>query len=586
MKKLILSLILSSYFFVCNAQSPTITSFSPASGAVGTLVTITGTNLTSPTSFTIGGVNAIVVSNSGAQLVGMVMPGATNGMATVATAGGTVSRGYFTVTPTSYPKTQQGNKLLGIGATGTSNQGAVSVSSDGNTAIVGGPSDNNKIGAVWIYIRSGGGWIQQGNKLVGAGSLGKSQQGWSVSLSADGNTAIVGAPGDSSSKGPNTGAVWTYTRSGGVWMQQGNKLVGKGAIDGLQTGVLPTGAQQGRSVSLSADGNTAIVGGNGDSSQKGAAWIYTRSGGIWTQQGNKLIGMGAVGAAQQGVSVSLSSDGNTACVGGPVDQNGAGAIWVYTRSGGVWTQQGSKLLGIGAFHGAQQGVSVSLSSDGNTAIVGGSGDNNYKGAVWIYIRSGGVWTQQGNKLVGTGDGPFQVFQGGSVSLSADGNTAIVGGSSDNYGMGAVWIYTRSGGIWTQQGGKLVGSGATTIASQGCSVSISSDGNTAIVGGGADSNNTGATWIYSASNTTGISTVEEKQNHLTIYPNPNNGMCTVQSDEEGVYVVLYPLGQTVHTFRLNAANSYTQTIENMDSGIYIIVGDGYNGRSGKRMVVAK
>ena len=174
----------------------------------------------------------------------------------------------------------------------------------------------------------------------------------------------------------------------------------------------------------------------------GAAWVYTRSGGVWTQQGSKLVGTGAIGAAQQGVSVSLSSDGNTAIVGGPGDNGGTGAAWVYTRSGGVWTQQGSKLVGTGAIGAAQQGRSVSLSSDGNTAIVGGPGDNGGQGAAWVYTRSGGVWTQQGNKLVGTGaSGAAQ--QGVSVSLSVDGNTAIVGGLDDNGGAGAAWVYVTT-----------------------------------------------------------------------------------------------------------------------------------------------
>jgi hypothetical protein len=85
-------------------------------------------------------------------------------------------------------------------------------------------------------------------------------------------------------------------------------------------------------VSLSSDGNTAIVGGFHDSSAAGAAWVFTRSGGVWSQQGNKLVGTGAVGDAAQGVSVSLSSDGNTAIVGGFQDSSGAGAAWVFTRS--------------------------------------------------------------------------------------------------------------------------------------------------------------------------------------------------------------------------------------------------------------
>jgi hypothetical protein len=207
---------------------------------------------------------------------------------------------------------------------------------------------------------------QQGSKLVGTGASGAAQQGASVALSADGNTAIVGGPGDNGGQG----AAWVYARSGGVWTQQGNKLVST---------VVSGTAQQGRSVSLSSDGNTAIVGGPGDNNGQGAAWV--------TQQANKLVGTGASGAAQPGRSVSLSSDGNTAIVGGPADDSAQGAAWVYTGTGGVWTQQGNKLVGTGASGAAQQGVSVSLSADGNTAIVGGPDDNGGAGAAWVYVTT-------------------------------------------------------------------------------------------------------------------------------------------------------------------------------------------------------
>src|SRR6516165_9582561 len=71
------------------------------------------------------------------------------------------------------------------------------------------------------------------------------------------------------------------------------------------------------SVALSADGSTAIVGGWSDNSKTGAAWVFTRNGGVWTQQGKKLVGTDAVGSARQGMSVALSADGNTAILGGP-----------------------------------------------------------------------------------------------------------------------------------------------------------------------------------------------------------------------------------------------------------------------------
>jgi hypothetical protein len=223
-----------------------------------------------------------------------------------------------------------------------------------------------------------------------------------------------------------------FTRSGGVWTQQGANLVGTGAVGN---------AEQGYSVALSSDGNTAIVGAPNDNSTAGAAWVFFRIGGLWLQQGGKLVGMAAVGSAGQGISVALSSDGNTAIVGGPSDSSDAGAAWAFARSGNVWTQEGAKLVGMGAVGIADQGRSVALSSDANTAIVGGDSDNSNAGAVWIFTRSGGVFTQQGAKLVG--GGVFGIAgQGISVALSSDGNTAIEGGTGENSGAGAAWVFMR------------------------------------------------------------------------------------------------------------------------------------------------
>ena len=243
-------------------------------------------------------------------------------------------------------------------------------------------------------------------------------------------------------------------------------------------------------VALSADGNTALVGGAWQlrrlpTPSTGAVWVFTRSDGEWIQEGQKLVGTGAIGQASQGWSVALSADGNTAVVGGPADNNYSGAVWVFTRSGGVWTQQGPKLVGSGAIGsvGAKQGGVVAVSADGNTLAEGGIFDNGHSydcgsdpdlcfaadGAVWVFTRSNGVWTQQGSKLVGTG-GPDAIgdLQGYTVALSADGNTLA---ESDN--TVGTWVFTRSGGVWQQQGGELQG---------GFFVSLTGDGNTLLDGG--------------------------------------------------------------------------------------------------------
>lgn len=268
--------------------------------------------------------------------------------------------------------------------------------------------------------------------------------------------------------------------------QQGLKLLGTGA-----TGL----AQQGGAVALSADGNTAIVGGPADNSNVGGAWIFIRSGATWTQQGNELVGTGATGGAQQGKAVAISGDGNTAIVGGPTDNGNAGAVWIFTRSAGVWSQQGAKLLGTGAVGGANQGTTVAISADGNTAVLGGPNNDSGDGGVWIFTRSAGVWSQQGGKLFGSGNSGDGVSEGGAVAISGGGNTILFGAAFDNSNIGAFWFFTRTGVTWTQLGSKLVAGGSTGAANQGSSVALSADGLVAAIGGPSDNSGTGAIWTY-------------------------------------------------------------------------------------------
>jgi hypothetical protein len=251
---------------------------------------------------------------------------------------------------------------------------SVALSADGNTAIVGGWSDNSKTGTAWVFTRSGGIWTQQGKKLVGTDSVGSARQGMSVALSADGNTAIVGGPGDnpwdrSVPFGVGaTGAAWVFTRSGGVWNQQGNKLVSTGAV-----------GRVGTSVALSADGNIAIVGGFGEDG--GVALVFTRTGGQWGQD-KKLVGTGAVGKSAP--AVALSADGRVVMLGASNDNGGVGAAWVFTRSGGYRTQD-KNLAGSGAVGKAATSASV----DSSIVMVGRSNDNGGAGVATVFTRSGG-----------------------------------------------------------------------------------------------------------------------------------------------------------------------------------------------------
>ncbi len=391
------------------------------------------------------------------------------------------------------PLIQQGSKLV-AGESGEGHFGqSVALSADGNTALVGAPTGNNEAGAVWVFTRTGSTWTQQAELIAKGGEeKGNGEFGASVALSSDGSTALVGAPTNTGG-----GAVWAFKRSGSTWTQQGEKITGAEES---------ANSEFGRSVALSAEGDTAVVGAPGDGGEAGAVWAFTLSEGtegVWSQQGLKItpeIGE-EVGNGQFGASVALSAVGNTMVVGAPTDNSNAGAVWVLTRSGSTWTQQGAKITPTASEESpaGEFGFSVALSSDGSTALIGAPANGEpQRGAAWAFTRSlEGMWTQQGGKLIGGGEEGEGRF-GGSVALSSNGNTALIGASGDSSKLGAAWMFTRSeAGAWTPQGAKITpGVGEESLAGEfGFSVALSSDGNTALVGGPADSSGAGGAWAF-------------------------------------------------------------------------------------------
>jgi hypothetical protein len=358
---------------------------------------------------------------------------------------------------------------------------AVALSSDGNTAIVGASAEstspNTSNGAAYVFTRSGSTWTEQ-QKLLASDAASNDSFGYSVALSSDGNTAIVGAVGESTSPNTSNGAAYVFTRSGSTWTQQ-QKLLASDAASNDSFGY---------SVALSSDGNTAIVGAYSEdtssSTNNGAAYVFTRSGSTWTQQ-QKLLASDAASNDAFGTAVALSSDGNTTIVGAELESTSPntsnGAAYVFTRSGSTWTEQ-QKLLASDAATGDLFGTAVALSSDGNTALVGAWADNSDAGAAYFFTRSGSTWTEQ-QKLLASDAATGDRF-GEAVALSSDGNTALVGASreitSPTTSNGAAYIFTRSISTWTQQQ-KLLASDAASDDRFGTAVSLSSDGNTAIIG---------------------------------------------------------------------------------------------------------
>ena len=436
--------------------------------------------------------------------------------------------------------------------------GSVALSSDGNTMAVGAQNedssasgvdgdetndDSTNSGAVYVFARgTGGAWTQQAylkaSNTDADPEFAEDFFGLAVAISADGNTLAVGATReDSVATGVNgdetdnsarfAGAVYVFTRdTGGVWTQQAYvKASNTDAVDFF-----------GRSVALSADGNTLAAGAffensgatgiNGNQFDNtaldaGAAYVFTRSSGAWTQQA--YIKASNTGAEDHfGFRVALSADGDTLAVsaqdedsaatgvnGDGLDNSAvdAGAAYVFTRdTGGVWTQQ-AYIKATNAEAADNFGISADLSSDGNTLLVGAfwedSGeagnelDNSVidSGAAYVFTRdSGGTWSQQAYIKASSLDendhmGWDAVLAGDASKLAISvhhEDSAVMGvdgDQSDNSadGAGAALVFSQdSDGAWVQQA-YIKASNTDPIDNFGVSVALAEDGNLLAVG---------------------------------------------------------------------------------------------------------
>jgi hypothetical protein len=306
---------------------------------------------------------------------------------------------------------------------------SICISSDSNTALVGQPTNQVNKGAVSVFSRviTIGGVLQFETQLTPSDVMALDAFGSSVSISSDGNIAAISSPNNRVGINTNQGAVYVFTRSGSIWTQQA-KLV---ASDGS------TNERFGDSVSISSDGFTILVSTANVVASRRSGYVFTRSGSIWTQQA-KLITLSPVSSTTIPTTVSLSSDGNTAIFASPQEavltNTNQGAVYVFTRSGSIWTQQ-AKLVASDGNTGDLFGCSVSVSADGNKLLIGAYGADILskinQGAAYYFIRTDSIWSQQ-IKITSTIGFANDTF-GRSVSLSPDGHTAMIGAPSSNIG---------------------------------------------------------------------------------------------------------------------------------------------------------
>jgi len=317
-------------------------------------------------------------------------------------------------------------------------------------------------------------WTQQQELTASDGQAGD-RFGYSVAVNA--NTAVVGAY----CKGGCHGAAYVFVQSGGVWTQQQELTASDGQA----------GDYFGSSVSV--DGDTAVIGAPTRTTcpatgrYQGAAYVFVRSGGAWTQQ-QELTSSDCAAGQDFGATVSVSGD--TAVIGASgstVNLNSnQGAAYVFVRSGAAWSRQQKLTAGNGAA-GHFFGSSVALS--GNTAVIGADGVSNFQGAAYEFARTGGAWSQLQELTVS--DGAAGDYFGISAALS--GNTAAIGAYGRNSYQGAAYVFTAgAAGAWTQQAGLTASDG---VARDCFGISVAVSGTTAVIGAHGRKSGQGAAYLF-------------------------------------------------------------------------------------------
>ena len=458
-----------------------------------------------------------------------------------------------------------------FGGGGTLLGDAVALSADGTTLAIGAPYESGSssgidgdqgddsvygAGAVYVFVSDGSQWRQQA--YVKASNPGLADNfGYMISLSGDGDTMAVAAPFEASAATgidgdreddsiPQAGAVYVFSRSGESWLQQAYIKASNTGEAGIGD-ELPDGDQFGFSLALSAEGDTLAVGAISEDSaasgvgadqsdnsalSAGAVYVFSRDGTAWAQQAYVKTS-NAGGGDLFGYSVSLSADGSVLAAAA-YDEDGSlagtnevqddevfgtGALYVFARDGSEWTQQ-AYLKPSNSERNDSFGVAVAISADGNTAV-GAAVDedgmttgvnsapqpdmesDSSTGAVYVFTRDGGAWSEQAY-IKASNTGPNDTF-GARLALSGDGDTLAAGSQlEDSVGQGidaiqddesaqesgAVYLFTRDGSSWTQSA-YVKGSNADAFDEFGSAIALNGDGTLMALGArGEDSGATG------------------------------------------------------------------------------------------------
>ena len=502
----------------------------------------------------------------------------------------------------------------------------VQISGDGYTAFVsshthgggfqGGGYQNPKGGKVKVYVRSGYNWTLQAT-LQPSDITAGDDFGISFESTPDGNKLAISAhyysPTVTGTTYNSAGGIWVYKREGNIWSIE-SFFVPKEVYDG-------TGHTRiGYSISISDDGTKIVTGCHPANSGEGRVYVFELSnGGIWVQK-STFSASDAQSANYLGIEVSISGDGNTIAAGawaadtGPGSNAKGGAIYIVKREEiqdtstyewvSTWNQQ-AKIVPGDIEDNMFFGGSCALSSDGNTLAIGARdanhpGTGNNIGAAYVFVRSGGEWSQEAKLFPNdpyVGWSSFAPTNG--LSISSDGNRIAVGRPQPSFTeYPGVYIFDREyvkivsndplhpslrpSSIRWSQFTKLTPSDGNP-GEFGYSVALSSVGDRIIVGDIIKEINgisrAGAAYIYNLpvvdATTLNISSSIRSRGGLKVYNDTGIGTLDpgkklhvvgdirLSSKNENIDLSVIP-ESTTEEYRLTIASQYSRYLSNRDN----------------------
>ena len=326
------------------------------------------------------------------------------------------------------PNDGAGGDLFGE-STATSTNGAVTV--------VGAP-EHDSSGAVYVFTGAGSAATQTA-ELTPSNPLADEQFGQTVAISGDGQTLVAAAPGAATAGGSDQGAAYVFANTGGTWTQIAELTV-------------PGTAELGTSLAISTDASTIVLGSPTSNNDNGEAFVFTKSGSTYVQTQELTESASAAGKkspppppAFLGDNTAISADGATIAFGEP----NVGVTDVFAKPAGAsaWTQTAQLPGG---------GDSVAVSSNGTIVAAGQTGINNLNGAVFVFTKSGGTFTQASEVLPPKNKTKAASGAGANIGMSADGSLIAFGAPTATAGAafesGEVFVATQTpAGTWKLTG---------------------------------------------------------------------------------------------------------------------------------------